>query len=211
MVDLLNHNIRRRLDTYLYILCLGVLQRVVVFISKSRIRIIYHWSELWRSLLSFIKFLATYVDDLKSSTGLDALLNTLIQLIALSLSKGESFLPDPSSYDDLFYKVVEAGAILTSFRDVYKLAKHSNMSILIGVSSHYDDLLKQQHADKSRSHNLRPADVHRIIRQGYETLSIESKEGLDEFERFREVDHRSVLKRVVRVAVEDVKVLVAEK
>lgn len=44
-----------------------------------------------------------------------------------------------------------------------------------------------------------------MIKSGYETLSITSKDGLDTWERYREADERSFLKRAARVAVGDVR------
>lgn len=50
-----------------------------------------------------------------------------------------------------------------------------------------------------------------MIKKGYETLSIQSKEGLDRWEKFREADGRTVLKKIARVAVEDVRKLLRER
>lgn len=53
-------------------------------------------------------------------------------------------------------------------------------------------------------------EVGRVIQSGYETLSITAREGLERWEAYREVDHRNVLKRLAKVAVEDVKVLLGD-
>ncbi|KAI9868281.1 MAG: hypothetical protein M1830_005662, partial [Pleopsidium flavum] len=159
MIDALNHNLRRRLDINLYMyvtrlnyscidarlqggdsLCLGIILRIISFLSRSRIRIAYHWSELWRALLSLLRFLTTYASDLSHNPDIHPLLDSLVNLIALSLSSGESFLPDPAPYDDLFYKLVESGPTLTKFRDAYNLHKdndHNSIDTLINVSNHY--------------------------------------------------------------------------
>ena len=82
------------------------------------LREVYHWSELWRSLLSFIRFLTTYSSTLRSLPQLDSLSDLVVNVIGLSLSVGDTFLPGPADYDDLFYKIVETGEILTKFRHV---------------------------------------------------------------------------------------------
>ncbi|EOD48884.1 hypothetical protein GTA08_BOTSDO07757 [Neofusicoccum parvum] len=174
----------------------------------------YHWSELWRSLLSFIRFLTTYANDIKSLRESPRLIDDTVNLIALSLSAGESFLPDAAAYDDLFYKLVETGDILTKFRDAYDLSKQSSSSsieTLISVSSHYHSLLEGDEKGKVKSKNLSPREVSKVIKQGYETLSIQAREDLDHWERYREADHKVILKKVSRAAVEDSKALVAEK
>ena len=152
----------------------------------------------------------TYADDLKALRGMDQLTESVVNLIGLSLTTGESFLPDTAAYDDLFYKLVETGANLLKFRDTYALNKRSScaaIDILTGVSGHYHDLLNSDDR-KGKSKNLSPREVAQVIKQGYETLSIEQQEGLDAWERFREADHKVILKKMARLAVEDTKRIV---
>jgi hypothetical protein len=216
MIDAINHNLRRRLDVGLYTLCVGILLRIISYMSRSRTRLQYHWADLFRSLLSLIRFLTTYATDLKDVPQINTLLDLVVNLIALGLSSGESFLPTPASYDDLFYKVVETGEILVKFRDIYKLANRPSNSIdtLVNVSTHYKEMLAQRGgkvaAGRRTGSQLTSLQVAEVIKQGYETLSIQAKEGLDSWEKYREADERTLLKKMARAAVGDVKVLVAE-
>ncbi|KAE9978742.1 hypothetical protein EG328_001340 [Venturia inaequalis] len=205
-VDGINHNLRKRLDVELYNLFLGILLRVVSFLGRSRTRLAYHWSELWRSLLSFVRFLTTYATDVKATMHASLLVDTLVNLIALSLSTGESFLPDNTAYDDLFYKLVETGDVLIKFRDAYDLSRGptaGSIDTLISVSRHYHSLLEESKGKGST--NLSPREVHKVIQSGYDTLSIQAKEGLDQWEKFREADHRSILKRMAKMVIDDTK------
>lgn len=59
-----------------------------------------------------------------------------------------------------------------------------------------------------RKRNLSPRQVHQIIKQGYDTLSIQTHEGLDAWEKWREADYKPELKRAARCAVEDARKLV---
>ncbi|KIW06437.1 hypothetical protein, variant 1 [Verruconis gallopava] len=220
-VDGVNHNLKRRLDVELYILMLGVLLRIISYLGRSKSRLVYHWSELWRSLLSFIRFLNTYVSDIKPLYRSHEMISVLVNLIALSLSTGESFLPDTASYDDLFYKLVETGDILTKFRDAYSLGPSksgtsssgdsaaSSVETLISVSRHYHALLEGDGRTKGKK-NLSPREVGKVIQSGYESLSISAREGLDTWEKYREADHRNVLKRMARIVIDDTKSLVKE-
>ena len=136
------------------------------------------------------------------------MINTLVSLIAFALSSGENFLPDPASYDDLFYKLTESGDVLVKFRDAFGLSSQSGpMQSLINVSSHYHSLLEGGESGKPRSKNLSPQEVSKVIKQGYETLSIDTTEGLDRWEKFREADSKTLLKRIARAAVDDAKLL----
>jgi Domain of unknown function (DUF1741) len=78
----------------------------------------YHWAELWRSILSLVRFLSSYASDLKPLPNINTLLDNVVNLVALSLSTGDTFLPGPAEYDDLFYKLVETGDVLVKFRDL---------------------------------------------------------------------------------------------
>ncbi|KAI9661538.1 MAG: hypothetical protein M1829_006229 [Trizodia sp. TS-e1964] len=204
MVDGINHNLRRKLDVDLYIICLRILLRMVSHLSRSRIRLVYHWSELWRCLLSLLRFLTTYSADLANTPNLPHLLDLVVNLIALSLSSGYSFLPGPAEYDDLFYKLVETGEVLTKFRDAYGLASRASNSIgtLILVSSHYYALLESSKTT-TRSKHLSGEQVSEVIKQGYETLSITAKDGLDSWDKYREADEKTVLKKIAKIAVSD--------
>ncbi|GKT66083.1 DUF1741 domain containing protein [Colletotrichum tofieldiae] len=207
MVDGITHNLRRRLDVGLYTLCVGILLRVISYLSRSRTRLNYHWADLFRALLNLVKFLTTYVADLKDLSQIDLLLDNVVNLLALSLSAGEGFLPSPAAYDDLFYKVVEAGDVLIKFKDSYQLGKRQSNSIdtLINVSTHYKELLAEGGKKKG---NLTSIQVTEVIKQGYETLSIQAKEGLDTWDRYREADERTLLKKMARAAVVDVREMV---
>lgn len=205
-IDGINHNLRKRLDVDLYISFIALIQRLISHLSRSRTRLEYHWNELFRSLLTLIRFLASYSSDLGNLTDIDILLDTLTNVIALSLSTGETFLPTPAAYDDLFYKLVETGDILTKFSSAYNLEERPNNNIgtLIGVSKHYNALLKDG-TKGANVKNLTSAQVASVIKEGYETLELKGGEGLDGWERWREKEYRAFLKKVARGAVDDVK------
>ncbi|OAL51156.1 DUF1741-domain-containing protein [Pyrenochaeta sp. DS3sAY3a] len=208
MVDGINHNLRRRLDVDFYVLCIGILLRTLSHLSRAKVRIAYHWSELWRTLLSFVRFLTTYESDIKMNHRSNETINMLVDLLAFALSNGENFLPDSASYDDLFYKLVESGDILVKFRDAFSLSDQAgSMQTLINVSSHYHTLLEGNEKGKVRSKNLSPREVSNVIKQGYETLSIDASEGLDRWDRFREADFKTTLKKIARAVVDDAKTL----
>ncbi|PGH36841.1 hypothetical protein GX50_00298 [[Emmonsia] crescens] len=275
MIDTINHNLRRGLDVALYCHTISILLRLLTYVSSNKTRLTYHWSELWRTLVTLTRFLTTYATDLLSNPQIYNLATSLIDLIAFCISAGDTFLPDPASYDDLFYKVVETGPILARFKEIYKpcfsssslatststksakptgtkaaaiaaaaaaatnSAAHS-IDTLISVASHFHSLLFLADKDKhtttattttipttteagtttaatteilatSKKKNLSPREVHQIIKQGYDTLSIRSQEGLNLWEKWREADWKAELKRIARCAVEDARMVVVSK
>lgn len=213
-------------------LSLRLLHRLIAHLARSKTRLAHHWSELWRTLLSLIKFLTQY------STGLSlnwqtrpGVIDPLCNLIAFCLTAGDNFLPDPASFDDLFYKLVETGDILTKFAEAYSIpiknstsaktpasntssasvpsstpTASSSLPILISISSHYHDLLSSNNpAYKSR--NLAPQQVQEVIRSGYETLSIEAPRGLMDsgIVGWREGEWKGEIKKVGKGVVGDVR------
>lgn len=214
---------------------IAILIRLFTYLSSNKTRLTYHWAELWRTLLSLMRFLTTYSSDLSSAPHIDTLTSSLVDLIAFTLSTGDTFLPDPASYDDLFYKIVEAGPIIARFRDVYNLStttlstsslqqqqQGASINTLLTVSTHFLSLLFQTDkpastattesgevaAATARKKNLGPREVHQIIKQGYDTLSIQPQEGLSTWEKWRESDRKLELKKTARCAVEDARRLV---
>ncbi|OIW25753.1 DUF1741-domain-containing protein [Coniochaeta ligniaria NRRL 30616] len=213
MIDGINHNLRRRLDVRLYTLCVGILLRIISYMSRSRTRLAYHWHELFRSLLGLVKFMTSYAADLRDLPHVETLLDHVVNLLALALSSGEAFLPGPAAYDDLFYKVVEMGETLVKFRDTYNLSNRPSNSIdtLVNVSTHYKEMLLANGGGEKKvgkKGNLTSLQVAEVIKQGYETLSIQTKEGLDSWEKYREADERTLLKKMARAAVGDVQGIV---
>ena len=222
LVDTLNHNLRRNLDIPLYISTIGLIHRLLSFLTFTRTRLMYHWSLLWQTLLSFLRFITTYASSISiQDPDFPLLLKPLLATLALAVTAGDTFLPDPSAYDDLFYKIVETGEYLTRFKTAFeayipqveatdatvKGPTTAPIDILIQVAAHYGDLVEAEKAKGRLGVNASPREVSKVIRQGYETLSLPAMDGLDRWDRFREGDERGMLKRVARMAVDDTKLL----
>ncbi|KAF4548238.1 Hypothetical protein D9617_30g011430 [Elsinoe fawcettii] len=206
-MDCLNHNLRTKLDVNLYYSTIGLMTRLLSHLSRSRIRLNYHWPELWRSLLSFVRFLSQYKDQLRAIADIEEVVHGLVSLTTLCLTQGESFLPDTASLDDLFYKVVESSDPLQRLRDGYDLSQSSvapNIDTLIGAGVHFTEAFNKAGGNKK---HVYPKDVMRIIKDGYETLSIEAKEGTDHWTPYREQDNKVQIKKITRIVVSDAKVL----
>jgi hypothetical protein len=158
----------------------------------------------------------SYAIDLQAQSAPPiTLITPLLKIIALAISTGPSFLPDPAAYDDLFYKLVENADTLSKFKTLYNLSgTNSPIDVLISTARHFHTILEEEKSKGRLSRTLSPREVQRIVREGYESLAIEGLEGLgvSEWEAWREGDegNRGLMKRVGRTAVEDVRKLVAQ-
>jgi len=215
ITDALTHNLRLRFPLALYTSTLTLLHRTLAHLVRTSTRLPYHWPLLWQTLLSLLRFLTTYAPNIQAQnppSALHDLLHPFLATLALAVSEGYVFLPSPEAYDDLSYKLVEAGHVLSKFQSVYLPSSSTTTTLsttttaqalttLLHVSTHYYTLLETRKAGK----NLSPREVSRVIRKGYETLRVpeEGKEGLMAGERWREGEERGFVKRVGREAVGD--------
>lgn len=138
-------------------------------------------------------------------------------MLALAVTQGESFLPASTDYDDLFYKLVEAGHYLPRFKSSFSpylsqalpsTQPHSRnpqnlpIDLLILVSTHYQSLISAAKGAGRVGKDLSPREVSRVIREGYETLVLPEVE-TGGWERWREGEDRGLVKRWGRCVVED--------
>ncbi|KIW14485.1 hypothetical protein PV08_07269 [Exophiala spinifera] len=213
--DTLSHNLRKRLDVNLYSLALGIILRIVTHLEQTKTRLQHHWAYIWGSLVSLIRFLTQYASDLRHLRGVrEELCGTLANLAAFCLTKGDGFLPDPASFDDLFYKVIEAYNVLPKFKQEYCDSSSGlsgpdgrlkrSIEALITVSSHYHGLLQAQHGKKTHES---PAAIQEVIKEGYDTLNLETDENFGQWDRWRENNWKTEIKKMIRVTVEDARAL----
>ncbi|RMD42118.1 hypothetical protein DV735_g3005, partial [Chaetothyriales sp. CBS 134920] len=215
MLSAYSHNLRKRLDIHLHSLALGILLRLLGALERTKTRLHHHWPYLWASLLNLMRFLTQYSADMTYLRGVrDELCTPLARLIAFCLSTGDTFLPDPASYDDLFYKLIEASDVLPKFKQAFAQRPVQGadsfskaMDALISVSSHYHDLFGDQ---KGRKKHQSPAAVQKVIRDGYESLNLPSDEDFGTWQKWRESSMKADLKKMIRTAVDDAR-LFAQK
>ncbi|RMZ88186.1 hypothetical protein DV736_g4577, partial [Chaetothyriales sp. CBS 134916] len=204
----LSHNLRKRLDIHLHSLSLGILLRILGALEHTKTRLHHHWPYLWGTLLTLMRFLTQYSADMIYLRGVrEELCTPLARLIAFCLSRGDTFLPDPASYDDLFYKLIEASDILPKYKDAFAEQPVQGadsfskaMNALISVSSYYHELLGDQ---KGRKTHQSPAAVQKVIHDGYESLNLPSDEDFGAWQKWRESSMKADLKKMIRTAVDD--------
>ena len=229
-IDTINHNLRRRLDLDLYTASLQLIHRILICLAQNHIHLLYHWSLLWQTLLSLIRFLQTYVTDLTPQAAeLNLLIAPLLKSLALAIAHGNAFLPDPTAYDDLFYKLVEHADTLEKFKTTFKLTSnptsasalanttasttssagattsHTPIDVLISTAAHFHAILEEEKGKGRVRAALSAREVNRVIREGHKSLEVVdvSGMGVESFEVWREGEERGMVKKAGRAAVED--------
>jgi hypothetical protein len=216
-IDTLTHNLRRRLDVNLYIATLRVMHRILLYQAQNHIRqpLAYHWPLLWQSLITTLRFLQQYSNDLTTQPSITTLASTLLNILALAITSGQAFLPSPTPHDDLFYKLVEASSVLTAFQRSYDLSPETSaIGVVISTAAHFHRTIEAEKERGRLGRHYSTAQISKVIREGYESLEVPSGAGSGEapmwerWEAWREGDERSLLKRVGRAAVEDARRLI---
>ncbi|CAJ0902656.1 9406_t:CDS:2 [Entrophospora sp. SA101] len=106
-VGFLIHNMRRKLQSDLYSLTLGIIHRIIFQLKTNKIRLDYHWVELWNSLINLLKFIKSNIDYFEDkSVIIKEVLMLVIDIINLSISYGDQFFNEALSYDNLFYEII---------------------------------------------------------------------------------------------------------
>lgn len=230
-IDTLSHNLRRRLDVGLYSSSLAIILRVLATLASTTTRLKYHFPLLWGALLSLVKFLTTYAADLKNLRGLKTeVCETLANILAFGLTRGEAFLLGEKEGEDLGYKLVEGYESLVGFREAYaeKATKGKKgggggferaVDVLVKVAGRYREMVSERGRGR-----WSVGEVGRVIREGGDDVVVEGEggagidgggdgraggggEGFGRWEAWREAERKAEVKKLIRGMVEDVRVL----
>ncbi|RCH85207.1 hypothetical protein CU098_000732, partial [Rhizopus stolonifer] len=118
MLLFVRHNIRNKLDLTCYKLAFSVIHRILSFLNKHKMRLEYHWTELWSTWTSILHFTALKLDYFVPRDEFGAYLASLMCVFNMCVTHGETFLTDTKSYDSLYYEIVRAAS------DFIRLSDH---------------------------------------------------------------------------------------
>ncbi|KAA1467980.1 DUF1741-domain-containing protein [Dentipellis sp. KUC8613] len=116
----LRHNLHKRLEVSLYLLCIRTCHRVIWFLQKERIRLEYNWQELWSALLGLLDFLASKIDTLHTTEQVEGLVRETILLLDLAICKADVFLPTPEDVHRLIYEFMRSALVLRKQQSLLK-------------------------------------------------------------------------------------------
>ncbi|KIM47751.1 hypothetical protein M413DRAFT_439420 [Hebeloma cylindrosporum] len=139
----LRHNLYRRLEVHSYTNCIWICYRIVWFLQHRRLRLDYDWRELWNSVIALLNFLASKLETLHTTGGVELLASETIRLLDLALCTSELYLPSPQALHELVYELVRSLAVLKKQEALLKsftLSNPSSIPLLHGKSSIEDTL-----------------------------------------------------------------------
>ncbi|THH13581.1 hypothetical protein EW146_g6658 [Bondarzewia mesenterica] len=146
----LRHNLHIRLESSLYLTCIWICHHVVWYLQKERIRLDYHWRELWRAMFGLLDFLANKVDNLITTGGVQGLAQEGILFLDFAFCKADYVLPTPRTVHEFIYELVRSASALRKQQVLLKsLALPSASSVgsnasgalsrLLTVASYYQE------------------------------------------------------------------------
>ncbi|KAG2022949.1 hypothetical protein CC2G_000661 [Coprinopsis cinerea AmutBmut pab1-1] len=114
----LRHNLHRRLSTQSHLKCIWICHRIVWYLQDRRIRLDYHWKELWVSVLGLLSFLVVKFDALVTTGGVEQLVLDTLSFVASAIACSEVYLPSPQASYELIYELVRNGDTLEKQQDI---------------------------------------------------------------------------------------------
>uniref|UniRef100_A0A8C9V5J2 Armadillo like helical domain containing 3 n=1 Tax=Scleropages formosus TaxID=113540 RepID=A0A8C9V5J2_SCLFO len=106
MVEFIVSHMMKDFPMDLYVRCVQVIHKLICYQKKCRIRLHYTWRELWTALINLLKFLLSHETTLLAKYNIFNLALLVVNLFNMFITYGDTFLPTPSSYDELYYEIV---------------------------------------------------------------------------------------------------------
>lgn len=218
MLLFIKHNIRKKLDLISYRLAFSVMHRVLAFFSKHKIRLDYHWIELWPTLTSVLHFTTLRLEDLQVREEFISYLTSFIGIFNMCVTHGETFLSDTKSYDSLYYEIMRATTDFIKLSDYVNrrvkprgsggkdrsptLTVHEFHNIKL-ICDHFKPALDEWQAAKNVKFPT-PEQVMAIINENYATLDLKPVDKLDLYVSFSEIpSEMGFFRQLLRVTVID--------
>ena len=107
IVEFIQSHLMKKFPHELYELALGVVLRVLCHQKRCRLRLtMCPWRDLWAALIALLKFLHGSDTSLIRKFDVFALATHAVNILNLFITFGDTFLPSPQSYDDLYYEII---------------------------------------------------------------------------------------------------------
>ncbi|CAG2106059.1 unnamed protein product [Medioppia subpectinata] len=197
MVEFILTHTRKNLLLDLYLLCIGVIHRLLCYQKKCKIRVDYAWKELWTALIVLMKFILTNESELLKRCNIFTLALNVVNIFNLFITFGDTFLPSPQSYDELYYEIIRMHSV---FEQLYSMtlryasndkAEHkesaaklsSSLVNIKAIINHFNAKI-ESYSSLHQISSLTEEQVLEIVRNNYDTLTLKLQDNLDQFDRY---------------------------
>merc|ERR1719412_1309134 len=216
MVEFIRSHLMKRFPHELYLHSLFIVHRLLSYQKKSRVRVPYPWKELWTALISLIKFMTSNESTLVKKMNIFTVAHQVTVIFNLFITYGDTFLPSPSSYDELYYELVRCH---TTFDALYSMAlrystsggdykeiavkvTHSLVNIR-AITAHFNPKIEAWLTSQQLSTPTED-QILEVVKSNYDSLTLKLQDGLDYCERYNESPrHTPFFTSLVRSVVSD--------
>ncbi|XP_046386239.1 armadillo-like helical domain-containing protein 3 [Ischnura elegans] len=217
LVEFIMSHMLKRLPMELLLWCLGVGHRLICYQKRSRVRLAgYQWGKLWAAVIALLQFLNANESHLARKMNIFQLALQVVNIFNLFITYGDTFLPSPASYDDLYYELIRCHEV---FENVYSMAlrystqdgeyKESALKLansLVNVRAIINHFSPKIGAWLLNQGLSTPTEdqILEVVRSNYDSLTLKLQDSLDQYERYSEKPrHSAFFTAMVRNVVND--------
>uniref|UniRef100_A0A673GSX0 UPF0668 protein C10orf76 homolog n=1 Tax=Sinocyclocheilus rhinocerous TaxID=307959 RepID=A0A673GSX0_9TELE len=191
-------------DVYVSILficcrrCVQIIHKLICYQKKCRVRVHYTWRDFWSALINLLKFLLSNETILLAKHNIFQLALQVVNLFNMFITYGDTFLPTPSSYDELYYEIIRMHQVFDNLccmvlrvstnAGQWKEPASKVTQALVNVRAiinHFNPKI-ESYAAVNHISQLSEDQVLEVVRSNYDTLTLKLQDGLDQFERYSE-------------------------
>lgn len=201
-----------------YLLCVGIIHRVLCYQKRCRVRLTYPWKELWSALIGLLKFLVQQEQTLVKRCNIFHLAIQVVNIFNLYITYGDTFLATTNSYDELYYELNREEKVFSEIHamvlryttmpeceykeDVLRLL--NSLVNILAIIKHFQIKIKEW---LELHHISTPSEeqILDVVRKNYD-LTLKLQDSLDQYERYAESPrHSAFFTTMVREVVQDTK------
>lgn len=105
LLEFIVSHLMKKFPMELYLLCVGIIHRILCYQKRCRVRLTYPWKELWSALIGLLKFLVQQEQTLVKRCNIFHLAIQIVNIFNLYITYGDTFLATTNSYDELYYEL----------------------------------------------------------------------------------------------------------
>ncbi|XP_015178117.1 PREDICTED: UPF0668 protein C10orf76 homolog isoform X1 [Polistes dominula] len=199
LVEFITSHMMKKFPLELYHQCIGVLQRLLCYQKRCRVRLGYQWRDLWTALINLLKFLTTHESHLIKKMNIFPLAIQVANILNFFITYGDTFLSSSSSYDELFYEIIRMKLIFTNLNamalrystsESYEYKEHAlkltnSLVNMRDIVNHFSPKITAWLTSESLS-TPSEQQIMSIIIQNYDSLTLKLRDNLDQYERYSE-------------------------
>lgn len=198
MVEFMLSHLSRNFRIELYSKSLGIVHRILCYQKRCKVRLAYNWKELWSALVNILKFFISSEDHLLPKYNIFKVADEIAKIFNLFITYGDTFLPNPTTYDELYYELVRMHKV---FDDLFAMAQRhttpgselresaqrlsSNLVNICSITAHFRPKVDAWMATHQVA-SITPEQVLEVVRSNYDTLTLKLQDNLDHFEKYAE-------------------------